>query len=90
MSNFTLPDQDLTTYHAEQVADAITVAGIRSVTERPNVLARHVRDWMSTNAGGTLTDRTELQEAVLHVLRTRHNEEFGPAPRPSPVFGAFR
>lgn len=72
--------QELTTTDAHRAADALIVAGLRSITERPNVLARHVRDWMSANAEGTLTDRAEFQEAVLNVLSARFDEEFGARP----------
>lgn len=88
MSNITT--QELTTEDAKLAADALIVAGLKGITERPNVLARHVRDWMSANVSGTLTDRQEFQEAVLHVLEARFDEEFGPRPAPPVKFGAFR
>ena len=77
-------DRELKVHDVADCADQLTIEALQGLTGRPNVLARHVRDWMAENASGTSTERPEFQEAVLHLLEHRLGIRFIPV---KPVFG---
>lgn len=68
---------ELTVLRVQEAAAEITAIALQELSAKPNVLARHLRDWMEDNAGDTETTRPELQEAVLNYFGFAFGRQFG-------------
>ena len=68
---------ELTILKVQEAANAMACEALTELAGRPNVMARHLRDWMEDNAADTDTTRPELQEAVLHYLGFAFGKTFG-------------
>lgn len=68
---------ELTIAGVRQAASEITAIALQELAAKPNVLARHLRDWLEDNAADTETTRPELQEAVLNYFGFAFGRQFG-------------